>query len=234
MNNIGRTLFWFLDGDEMLLVCNERFFAFGTLLNRLLNEKYTGKKIKFINIDFSTEKTYELHPNTPKNETYYYGGHLRFYGVFDYVNFSKLNEDEQIGFVWKTACKYLSASAQTIKNDDLLQACDYAYNKGLELGLNPDYVVVENSVTLYGWPIKASLWINFIKDEMYSKLTLEKAGEVVFEKNIDKTRIGIEFFLEMYKRIECDGSSIIIKGHRDVDYLPLKIPIDASLIQPAL
>jgi hypothetical protein len=46
--NIERTLFWFTDGDELLNNFNEDFFGLGTLLNRLLNEKYNGKKIKFI------------------------------------------------------------------------------------------------------------------------------------------------------------------------------------------
>src|SRR5438128_494733 len=49
---IGRTLFWFKDGDEQALDLNERFFAYGTFLNRLLNEHYSGKKLKFININF--------------------------------------------------------------------------------------------------------------------------------------------------------------------------------------
>lgn len=63
--NIERTLFWFKDGDEVLKTLNEDFFGLGTLLNRLLNEKYEGKKIKFINLDFCTNRTYELHPSLP-------------------------------------------------------------------------------------------------------------------------------------------------------------------------
>ena len=76
--NIERTLFWFKDGDELLISINEDFFGLATLLNRLLNEKYNGKKIKFINLDFATDKTYDLHTNLPKEHPYYFGGHLRY------------------------------------------------------------------------------------------------------------------------------------------------------------
>ena len=61
---------------------------------------------------------------------------------------------------------------------------------------------------------------------MYSKFTLEKSGEIVYEKDIDKTKNGVEFFLEIYKAIEFDGKNIIIKGRTDVSYLPLKIPLN--------
>ncbi len=80
-NNIDRTLFWFKNGSEKLLDLDYRFFGLSTLLNRLLNENYTGKRIQFINIDFSSEATYNLFPNIPMNYIHYYGGgggHLRF------------------------------------------------------------------------------------------------------------------------------------------------------------
>jgi hypothetical protein len=64
--NIGRTLFWFIDGNKEAFALNDRFFAYGTLLNRLLNEHYSGKKLKFININFSSQKTYDLYPDIPK------------------------------------------------------------------------------------------------------------------------------------------------------------------------
>jgi len=43
--NIGRTLFWFKDGNDRLNEFDDSFFALGTLLNRLLNQKYEGKKL---------------------------------------------------------------------------------------------------------------------------------------------------------------------------------------------
>ena len=222
---IDRTLFWFKDGEIEFLDLNERFFSLGTLLNRLLNEKYDGKKIEFINIDFSSEKTYKLYPKLPKSDAYYYGGHLRYYGTFDFDEFSRLSDEEQNKFIWEKACDYLSSSAKSIKNKKLLEACDYACKKGLELELNADYRMVEKDVVLFNQPLKASVWVNFKKDGMHSKFTLEKDNTIIFEKEIDKTKNGVEFFLEMYKDIDLKGNDIIIKGRKDVEYLPLKIPI---------
>jgi hypothetical protein len=42
---IERTLFWFVDGDEQLSDLDNGYFAWGTMLNRLLNQVYNGKKI---------------------------------------------------------------------------------------------------------------------------------------------------------------------------------------------
>lgn len=42
---------------------------------------------------------------------------------------------------------------------------------------------------------------------------------------IDKSKNGIELFLEIYKEITQDNANIIIKGRKDIDNLPLKIPI---------
>lgn len=227
---IDRTLFWFKDGDEMLITLNEDFFGLGTLLNRLLNDRYEGKKIKFINLDFATDKTYELHPNLPKEDAYYFGGHLRYYGVFNKEQFRSLNWTERQKYVWDKAHQYLCKSAQSTNNKKLLEAAEYAYEKGTEINLNPDYRMVKTDINVTGQQLKASLWVNFKEDGMYSKLTLEKGDEIVFEKEIDKTKKGVEFFLEMYKGIELINDNIVINGYKDVDYLPLKIPLNKVVL----
>jgi hypothetical protein len=224
-NAIERTLFWFNDGDDKLLSLNERYFSLGTLLNRLLCENYKGKKIQFINIYFRTEETYKLHPKAPKHYTHFYGGQLTYDDVFDLDMFNKISEQEQNEFVWKRAFEILQDASTSIKNKQLLSASEYAFNKGLEMNLNPDYRMVEKDIELFNQPMKAAVWVNFRKEGMYSKFTLEKENQIVFEKEIDKTRNGVEFFLEMYKDIELKGNDIIIKGRKDVEYLPLKIPI---------
>lgn len=223
--NIGRILFWFKDGDESLTSINDDFFGLATFLNRLLNEKYDGRKIKFINIDFSTDKTYEQYPVLPKDKPYYYGGHLRFYGLFDIIQFNELNWNEKQLHVWGNSYEYLKKSANFIKNNKLLDAVEYAYFKGIEDNLNSDYRLLEISFVVSEQQFKSSLWINFKEDGIYSNLILENGKGVVLEKEIDKTKKSVEFFLEIYKALEFDGNNIVIKGRKDVDYLPLKIPI---------
>ena len=224
-HKIERTLFWFMDGDEQKVAIDDRYFALGTLLNRLMREKYEGKRIEFININFNTEETYKLHPQAPKHNTHFYGGQLTYDDVFDLNAFNKMDEKEQDKFIWKRAFEILQEASTSIKNKQLLSASEYAYNRGLDIGLNPDYRMVEKDIVLFDQPMKAAVWVNFRKEGMYSKFTLENENEIVFEKDIDKTKNGVEFFLEMYKDIDLNGNNIIIKGRKDVEYLPLKIPL---------
>ncbi|WP_400260781.1 hypothetical protein ACFX5U_11705 [Sphingobacterium sp. SG20118] len=225
MMNIERTLFLFQDGDERVNNLSDDYFGLGNLLNRLLNEVYDGKKIKFINLYFHTNKTYALYPVIPKEESYYYGGHLKYYGVFDKEQFEKLSKTEQDKYFWEKAYIYIKRSAEFIKNNQLLDAAEYAYLKGIERDLNPDYRLLDLGINISNQELRVSLWINFRIDGMYSKLTIENDDEIIFEKEIDKTKKGVEFFLEIYKTLEFDGNNIIIKGRKDVDYLPLKVPI---------
>lgn len=227
---IQRTLYWFKEGDERRTDLDDKFFADGTLLNRLLNEYYDGKKIKFINLYFSTERFYVLYKNSPMNSAYCYNGHFKYYGLINLNEFAKLDQLSQRYFLWEQAYDYMKAIAKEAKNTDLLSACEAAYNKGLEIKLNPDYRAVVSEVMLYGVSLMASVWITFTSDAMHSKFTLEKDNEVIFEKEIDRSKIGIEFFLEIYKKIEAKGDSIIIKGSSAVDYLPLKIPVTKELV----
>lgn len=229
-NKIDRTLIWFETENGKIHELGDDFFGLSTLLNRLLNEVYEGKKIKFINIYLATEEKYEKFPAVPRNYTHYYGGHLNYYGVFDKDQFSSLNWTEQQKYIWDKAHQYLCKSAQSIKNKKLLEAADYAHAKGINNNLNPDYRMVETDINVSGQQLKASVWVNFKEDGMYSKFTLEKDKEIVFEKEIDKTKKGVEFFLEMYKGIELDNHNIVIKGRKDVDYLPLKIPLDKAVL----
>jgi len=176
-----------------------------------------------------TDLTYELYPVLTKDTPYYYGGYLRYYGTFDREVFESLTFAEQSRYVWDKAHNYLNKAAIFLKNQKLAEAVEYAYQKGLEINLNPDYRLLETDVVLSGQKLKAAVWVNFKEDGMYSKFTLEKSGVVIFEKDIDRTKKGIEFFLEIYKAIELENNSIIIKGVKDVQYLPLKISLKGVL-----
>lgn len=227
---ITRTLFWFKDRDEEISFLDDRFFGLATLLNRLLIEKYKGKIIKFINLYFYTEDYYRMFPQLKKEFTHYYNGHFQYYCLFDLAKFNQLNEEKQSKFIWFLACENLKHAAKTIKNNSLLESVIYAYERGIEINLNADYKVVEADIELYGEKLRAAVWINFKKDGIYSKFTLEKNDRTIFAKPIDETQNGIEYFLEIYKGIEVVKNSIIIKGDRDIDYLPLKIDISQKTL----
>ncbi len=38
-----------------------------------------------------------------------------------------------------------------------------------------------------------------------------------------------EFFLEMYKKIEVIDNTIVLKGNRDVEYLPLRLKVNTNV-----
>lgn len=222
---IGRTLYWFNDGNEQLLSLTYDFFGLGHLLNRLLNDRYDGKKIKFINLYFYTDETYKLLRQTQKCTPYYYGGHLKYFGFFDKNQFLSLGRKEQENFVWEKAHRYLLEAAAMMKNTQLAEAAEYAYKKGLEIELNTDLPVLETDLTVFGKNIKACVWIIFKEDSMYSKFVLEQDGNVIFSRDLDRTELGIEVFLDMYKKIVIAKDAIVIKVMSNVSGVkPIKIP----------
>jgi hypothetical protein len=225
---IGRILFWFQNGSERSHKLSEKFFGLSTLLQRLINQIYDGKGIKFVNIDFCTEETYALFPAVTKYYVHYHtaqGGHLRYYGLIDFELFNSLSYIDQKRFLWEYAHNYLKESAIKIGNDGLLSACEIAYKKGIETDLNMDYKVLETQFDVKGQKYDASVVIHFFENEMSAEFILEASGFHVFSKEIDKTVNGVEFFLEMFASIKYENGSIIIDGARDVDYFPLRINI---------
>ncbi len=153
---------------------------------------------------------------------------MSYFGSFNKAEFNNLPAESRIKFVWETGCRYLKEIALVGKNQPLYEAVDYAYQEGLKLNLNPDYRRIDTHLTVFGHHMRASIWIHFTDQFMISKLTLEKDGRTVFEKEIGKAYLGIEIFLEMYKRIEIAGDSVVIKGRRDVKESNVKLLLDAS------
>lgn len=139
--------------------------------------------------------------------------------------FKKIPSNEQDLLIWERSCKILKEAAEEIKNKDLLNAVEKAEKRGIEIGLNPNFRIIEKKVILFDLPFKASVWICFTKDKMNSKFTLEKENKIIYSYDIDNTIIGNGFFLDIYKVIELSDNKIIIKGHKEIEYLPLTIPI---------
>ena len=226
-----RFLFFFTDGEERFTSLDDCFFPLALMYGRFLNEKYQGKKIKFFNLEFNTEKTYQLFPKAKKHHTHSYRMHLNHDTVFDLPYFQSMSYEEQKEYLWHRAYELVAIVAFDTNNEPLLEASRYAYKKGLENKLNPDYKMLEKEVVLHGQSLTAALWVNFDKKNMYSNFTLEREGETIFKQYVDGTPLGVEFFLEMYKKIETKGNTVIIKGHYEVPYLPLKIPINEDVVK---
>ncbi|WP_342333214.1 hypothetical protein [Pedobacter sp. FW305-3-2-15-E-R2A2] len=150
-NKIERILFWFKDGDVPLHELTPKYFGLATLLKNLINLRYTGKKIKFVNLKFSSRRTFELYPVIPENHVHSgrdSGGRLTVYGVINFHDFNTLNEDEKTRFLWEEAHRVLSICAKSTKNDSLLEANDFAYRRGIETNFNTDYQLMEREIVL--------------------------------------------------------------------------------------
>jgi hypothetical protein len=170
-----------------------------------------------------------LFQDIPANHIHYYGGmggHLRYHGNIDFKDFERIDKKQQSLYIWNEAYRYLQIASRFIKNESLFEASEYAYKNGIETELNLNYRLIETVVTLNDQLTKASVWINFEDDKMISKFTLEKNDKIIFSRDLDSTNLGIESFLEIYKKIDFEKNSFIIKGSREVDYLPMKIAID--------
>jgi hypothetical protein len=227
---IERTMFWF-NNEEDIVNLNHQFYFLGNLLNRLLSDRYNGKKIKFLNIEFysNSEKLQKAY-----NKAYfihYYGGQFTYKKVVDLSFFLELNFSDQKKYIWEQAYEMLQFASKELKNESLLMSSEYAYHKGLEIGLIADYRMIETDVVLFEEKYKASLWVNFLENQMQANLTLEKDNKVIFKKQIGDAPNGMEFFLVMFKNIEQKDNSIIIKGAKDVEYLPLKISFTKNLAE---
>ncbi|KVV16355.1 hypothetical protein [Flavobacterium sp. TAB 87] len=220
---IDRTLFGFNDGIDTINQLNDKFTFLSILLNRLLSEKYTGKKIKYLNLFFYENPIKLIKAYGKDYFLHYYGGQFTYKRVIDYDFFLSLNYDGQKQFIWKTAYEMLQFAAEELKNESLLNASEYAYHKGLEMELNADYRMIETEVIIFGKNYKAAVWVNFLVDKMQANFTLEKNNQIVLKKLLEEGPNGMEFFLVMFKKILQKDNSIIIHGTKDLAYLPLQV-----------
>lgn len=228
-NKIERFLIWFRtdQGDNRDL--SDTFFGTSFLFQRLINEVYDGKKIKFFNINLGTSKFYKKNSLVELYNVNYFNGHLNFNGFFDEDFFLKLSFKDQSLYVWDKIKESLIIISEELKNRELLEAALFANLRGLENNLNTDYKVLEmyfekNSINYY-----TKLLISFGKDNMNSTLIVTNKNNEIFRRDIDNTFLGNEFFLKAYKCIEIEKNNLIIKGKSGVGFPSIIIPLEEIL-----
>lgn len=223
---IERTMFGFNDGIDAVNELNDKFTFLSVLLNRLLSEKYDGKKIKFLNLFFydSSEKLEKAYGK--KYFLHYYGGQFTYKKVISYPDFLKLDFNSQKQFIWHKAYEMLQFASRELKNHNLLEASEYAFHKGIELNLNADYRMLEENIVIFKEHYKAALWVNFLESKMEANFTLEKDNKLILKTKIDEAPNGMEFFLVMFQKIQQQENGVVIRGEEDVSYLPLEIAFE--------
>lgn len=226
MKKIDRFMVWFRTEQGDIKELNNFFWGISLLFERLLNEKYEGKKIKFININLGTSQLYEEKTVIKLNHTHYYNGHLNYNGVFEKSKLESLSVEEQTAYVWNKIYEAMLECSKIINNEELKQAVIYAYTEGLKIDLNTDFKVIEIYFNFNEVIYSASVVFSFKEDGIYSKLSISNEGVVVHELNIDKTVLGNEYFLTIYKSINIQDNILILKGRSEIKYLPLKIDLN--------
>ncbi|OKL38996.1 hypothetical protein [Pontibacter flavimaris] len=229
---IGRLLIWFKDGEESLHEYSKQFGPLAMLLNRLLNETYEGKKIKFLNLYFYTQKSFEVYKQTELNYTHSYGGHVHYNALFNRREFDVLALSEQKKLLWKISCEILQIIARDTRNSTLEISAATAYNKGIEMGLNEDFVMRSANFQIHDHSVKVSILARFVGERVLSVLSVQSDNKLILEEEIDSTDSDNEFFYTIYKKIELDkNNNIVIKGHYSINYLPMTVPFADKLKQ---
>ncbi len=215
----ARFRYWFKDGIDVIQNLNEKFMPLGHLMSRLLAQEFDSKRIKFINHQLNTEKTYFLFPQSEKNYLHEGVNEIWYNDCFDLQEFLAHNENTQKKILWERAYKAFIAS----KKKEVKEAFEKAYSAGLDANLEYDYNILEIEFNIQNEEYLAALRISFEEDSKNSTLIVYKSNSQIYSRHIDESDLGNPFFLEMYNSIEVNSDQIIIKGDSDIDYLPLKI-----------
>jgi hypothetical protein len=224
--NIVRLMFWFRDGEEQLYEYTVKFGSLAMLLNRLISENYLGKKINFLNIYFNTQSTYDHYEKLELNYTHSGGGNIQHNSIFLREEFDPKPIAEQKRLLWDLALGVMIKIADDTENFDLKTCSETAYKKGIEQSLREDFILLRESNKIEENELKAELWAEFEENKVSARFKIFNNEELIFNKVIDSTRPDVEFFYEMYKKIIFDPKGkIIIKGHYEVEYLPLIVEV---------
>jgi hypothetical protein len=228
---IDRALVWFKDGNGTRLDLNYKYYPLSVLYTSLLRERYQGKKIQFINVNFKSEKHYQLYPKDLRHNLHFHGGHFNYNDVFDFDHFNAMSEEQKKIFIWCRVNEIMAAAAETLGNTELEKANEYAYNTGMERSLNADYKILETEVVLFEQAVKAAIWYMFKEDGMYSYLVLTRDEKELFRKELAKGALGNPFFLVMYKRITANRDTLTIEYVRSAETRPVRTLIERAILK---
>lgn len=229
--------------EDRLGYFENTIFPLAMLFMHSINKYYSAGKADINVIDFWTEATYKIYPTRECGFTTFFRGLTHFTKIEESF-FTELTYQERKSYLWERVYQIFKEILPKVKQFDLLEAVEKAYQDGLAVGLNPDFRVLEKDVILYDIHFKASVWMTFNEDnissfntpfrqfdgqhlfteDVISKFTLERDGVVVYERELDTGSMGNEYFLTVYKKIEqIKENTLVIKGHYDMETLPLKI-----------
>ena len=224
-----RILFSFKGKDGMPPGLQAKFSPYGNMLTRLMAEVYDGPKYKFLNIYFNTQAVYdrygeENHEHPLKSR----GGYFHYNAIIDLDTFLQKPDEEQIRYVWDEAYRIFSTAAQRLNNPALGEAAQHAYEEGLRIDLNPDYRMIKRDIVVDEIPFRAAIWARYRGEKTAGVLTIERGDDMLLEYTLVTVDTALEVFYVIFRAIEQDGRTLIVKGMRDAN-LPKKILLPDGL-----
>jgi hypothetical protein len=218
-----RTQFYFKDIYE-IPEYNKRFTALAYFFNRLISIEHDDDKLKLVNIEFSTKRTYETYTSELANHVERKFNFLNYYAIWDKDSFEKLNFEEQLIFIWEKAHQNLKEACLQIKNESLLKAIERVYHNGLLLNLNLNYYYMTTLIHFQQQEVKAGIFVKCKKDIIEYSFQIEKDETILWNIPLWEGNGAALIFLYAFKKIEVDSKNrIVIKGLNNV--IDIKFPI---------
>jgi hypothetical protein len=226
-NKIERILIWLRKGEYTQNYESEMLHPLSVLLTRTINSNYGGKQYKYINIelsDWSNLKDKSLIKDYSR--LHYYRGHLRCHEAIDLKRYLSLEAGEGHRYIWELVCKSLKEAALSTKNQGLADATEKAHKIGLRNNLDLNFIILEEKFNIKNNNINVELWFEFDHSERADVVLRIKNNErMIYERKIDDIHVANEFSYTIFKKIVLQDDLLILKGHYEIEYLPLKIPL---------
>ena len=219
---IERILFWFRDGKGPVPDLIRKLYPLSMLWNRLINASYQGKRLKLVILYYNAEEPYKRVLEQMPHGIHSYGGHIQYQTFLDLKSFARLSIEKQTQLLWERTYEAFKDISSKTHNPELAKAAEYAFKAGLSNNLNLDFVLLEKVFPYREGELTLSLWFRFENEKSHSLLRVETSNGRAYEVPIDSAEPDSEFFFEMYRSIDFSRGKVVVKGARDVDYLPWK------------
>ena len=223
---IEKVFISFSDENGPINDLNKKYYGLSFLLKRLINKHLNNEKFNLISIEFKTQSYFDKYPEPKKNYIHYYKGAKKTIRCYPEINlsiFKEKIEKEAMGYIWVTSCEMLKEAFKITKNESLFKIMEEVYDEGLKDDLKTTYCTLNNSFIVSSREFDAKINYYFQDKGSSVYLSIYEKNSLIWERKIDETDQNYEFFFEMYKKIEFTPTYLIIKGDKDVQYLPLKI-----------
>ncbi|RYZ54151.1 MAG: hypothetical protein EOP49_05790 [Sphingobacteriales bacterium] len=148
-----------------------------------------------------------------------------YFDLLDFDEYLGMSVDQRRRYIWDRSIATLKKFGEERKIGNLPEAAEQANAAAISNGFNPDYKQIELHFEFEGQPYYSFLEFQFFEDRVSAVLSIFRAEMEVYKNVLETTQTDIEFFYEIYKKLVFEKGILTLKGHYEVDYLPLKIKI---------